>query len=123
MRKRELEKEQEAHHGADSDHMKSSTGPETDTNSSSMATPPIPPSISRHQIQPQVTTLPHANKGPIPVMPPQAPYHTTPSRRSPRHLRHMDHTHVLDDGMLKHSSSADSGTDVNNHHGNPSTVV
>lgn len=116
MRKRELEKAMEAQTGdSDPDRMKSSTGPETDTNSSSMTTPPIPPSVSR-QIHSQINTYP---RHPIPVLPPQPPYHTGP-RKSPRHYRNENEIH---DRKLRHSSSADSGTDLNNHHGNPSTVV
>ena len=119
MRKRELEKAMEAQTAdSDQDRMKSSTGPETDTNSSSMTTPPIPSTVSR-QIHSQMNTLPYT-KHPIPVLPPQAPYHTAP-RRSPRHFRPGENA-ILDSRKLRRSSSADSGTDLN-HHGNPSTVV
>ena len=94
---------------------------------------------SQHPPPSQNSTMP---KTAIPVVPPQAPYQTHPGpspNRSPRlpnrpadlhhhhtlnHPPHHPHHPVLEDGKLKHSSSADSGTDVNNHSmGNPSTVV
>ena len=85
----------------------------------------------------QNSTMP---KTAIPVVPPQAPYQTHPGpspNRSPRlpnrpadlhhhphHHPHHPHHSIVEDGKLKHSSSADSGTDVNNHNmGNPLTVV
>lgn len=148
MRKLELEKEKEATVGAESEGIKSSTGPDSDTNSSSMATPPCPPPLNRHNPNPPPQM--HANnsmpKTAIPVLPPQAPYHGGRSPRSPRlpqrpidlqhhhhrqqqqhpqlhpHHHHMSHPDIMED-KLRHSSSADSGTDVNNHCPNPSTVV
>lgn len=146
MRQRELEKEKAGMGTDNNEQPKSSSGPETDTNSSSMATPPVPPSISRHQVQPQVTSLP---KQPIPVLPPQAPYSSrTVSARdlhrdhvlsdSAGHYHHtlprgnMNATKTLSDRVdrdhcstmkLRHSPSADSGTEVNNHPSNPVTMV
>ncbi len=142
-RQRELEAQKAM---ADSDNPKSSSGPDcSDTNSSNMATPPVAPSIvsSRHQINPHMTSLVNtlpSSKHPIPVAPPQAPYqsrnvianhrdihtlprdypnqHTSPHVISPRHIKTLDR-----DGKLRHSPSADSGTDVNNHTGNPVTMV
>ncbi len=116
----------------------------SESNSSCMATPPVAPSLisSRHQVTPQmtnihVTTL--SSKQAIPVAPPQAPYQTRLSNMSrdmhtlPRDYGHQNaiprvisprHTQTLDrDCKLRHSPSADSGTDVNNHTGNPVTMV
>ena len=140
-RQRELESQK----AGETDNPKPGSCPEpSDTNSSCMATPPVAPSIvsSRHQVQPQMTNI-HvtslSSKQAIPVAPPQAPYqsrhsnmtrdmHTLPrdyghqnaSPRvvSPRHIQTLDR-----DCKLRHSPSADSGTDVNNHTGNPVTMV
>ena len=151
VRQRELEKEK-ATAVHDSDLPKSSSGPDTDTNSSTMATPPVPPCIARHQVQPQVTTLP---KHPIPVLPPHAPYpprhsgslgrqpvslhglgvqglkhDTHPDSANPRYISTLSPRHSKSSTLerdsktqLRHSPSADSGTDVNNHPGNPVTMV
>lgn len=127
---------------ADSDNPKSSSGPDhSDTNSSSM-TPPVAPSLvssNRHHVAPQMTNI-HvstlSSKQAIPVAPPQAPTRhlhtnnihtlprdynstgTSPRLISPRHIKTLDR-----DCKLRHSPSADSGTDVTNHTGNPVTMV
>ena len=115
-------------------HQRMSSGPDTDTNSSSMATPPVPPAcITRHQVSPQTTILP---KQSIPVLPPQAPfartlsrdsnystystsYHDSPHQRSPRVIRTLErgadgHIRAYDrDCKIRNSTSADSGTEIN----------
>lgn len=158
MRQRELEREKATGTEGCCDLPKSSScGQDNMDTNSSMATPPAPPSIARHQVQPQVTTLP---KHPIPVMPPQAPYtprqtgtlgrhcgqgvdrtkagrtelHPDGSATTPRHLslttvspRHSRASTLERDPnkikLRQSPSSADSGTEVNNHPGNPVTMV
>lgn len=136
MRQREMEKERTGAPDSN-DNPKSSSGgvPETDTNSSSMQTPPVPPCISRHQVQPQATTLP---KQPIPVLPPQAPYHARATSARDLHMGHSDSPrhHMLprnatqtlplnrDSSMkLRHSPSVDGSTAPNSHPSNPVTMV
>ena len=118
----------------DNHHPRISSTPDTDTNSSSMATPPVPPAcITRHQVSPQTTVLP---KQPIPVLPPQAPfartlsrdsnystyttnYHDSPCQRSPRIIRTLERCpdgqiRTFDrEAKIRHSASADSGTEIN----------
>ncbi len=120
LRQRELEDKQREAYAQESEY-KSSTAPETDTNSSSMATPPcgVTTLPRHHQHLHPMATLP---KAPIPVCPPQAPYHTTP-RRSPRQPQSRIGNHHMPDGnALKRSSSADS-TDMDHSQNNPSTIV
>jgi hypothetical protein len=113
MRQLEMEKEKEQCTG-ECEHLKCSTSPETDTNSSSMMTPPI-----HHHLQSPsgMTTLP---KHAIPVCPPQAPYNTLPRGGRLRNSR-TPCEHAFQDGISKHSS--DVTEHLVNHHGNPSTVV
>ncbi|ELT99093.1 hypothetical protein CAPTEDRAFT_228965 [Capitella teleta] len=120
MRQREMEKEKEEEEVCvgECEHLKCSTSPETDTNSSSMMTPPI----HHHMHSPSgMTTLP---KHAIPVCPPQAPYNTLPRGGRARHSR-TPCEHALHDGIVKHSSPNDVTEHLVNHHhhGNPSTVV
>ena len=138
MRQREMEKDRDGGPETSDNHPKSNSSgiPETDTNSSTMTTPPIPPCIARHQVQPQATTLP---KQPIPVLPPQAPYSARAASARELHMVHSDsprHLHTLptrnatqtlgrESSMkLRHSPSGDKSTEPNSHHSsNPVTMV
>lgn len=83
----EMNKEQSMRMIGDHDNMKSSTGPdsESDGGSSLGGGPPSPPPPQTHTlprqtaVHTQVTTLPMQSRSPIPVTPPKAPYNTLPN--------------------------------------------
>ena len=151
QRQQELIEKQKERDAVESETNYRSSGADTatDTNSSSMVTPTMGPCLVRqqHHLQSPImaggggSTLP---KHSIPVIPPQAPYHTAP--RSHHHnvpLQHRSLNHTPDGGTIKRALSVESieveprrnrvdvdvgdrqsspRTDVD-HHGNPSTVV
>jgi hypothetical protein len=128
----EKQKEQEAQE-SEMNYRSSGADTATDTNSSSMVTPTMAPCLVRQHLQSPITTLP---KHSIPVLPPQAPYHTA----SRNHGNHRTPNHTPEGAtLLKRANSAESidldthnnrvdadqhspRTDID-HHGNPSTVV
>ena len=95
-------------------HQIMNSGPDTDTNSSTMTTPPVLPAcITRHQLSPQTMILP---KQSIPVLPPQAPFARTLSRDSnystyssyePPHTRSPRLIRTLERGVDGHIRSYD----------------
>ena len=128
----EKQKENEVHE-SEMNYRSSGADTATDTNSSSMVTPTMAPCLVRQHIQSPISTLP---KHSIPVLPPQAPYHSAPrshgNHRTPNHtpegatlLKRSHSGESIDLDMHNNRVDIDQHsprTDID-HHGNPSTVV